>query len=63
MADLAAQLANARAMHEQVASQLEVRKARLRECDEEITALVRRRDELNKQVTDANVERKRLEHK
>ena len=46
-----------------VSAQLETQRARLRECDREISGLMKARDELNKQLTDTNVERKKIEHK
>ena len=63
VADLESQVTTARETYEEVASQLEVRRARLRECDQEIMALMKQKEELSKQLTDNNVERKKLEHK
>jgi len=53
----------ATAAYEEAAAQLEQRRARLRECDAEISGLARETEELSKQLTDSNVERKKLEHK
>jgi structural maintenance of chromosome 2 len=53
----------ATAAYDDAAAQLEQRRARLRECDAEISGLTREKEELSKQLTDSNVERKKLEHK
>ena len=63
VSDLEAQVATARKNFKTVAAQLEQQRARLRVCDKEISALVKTRDDLNKQLTDLNVERKKAEHK
>ena len=63
MADLGGRVAAAKEAYEAAAAQLERRRARLRECDREISGVVKERDDLAKQLTDAQVERKRLEHK
>lgn len=53
----------ARENYSAVSAQLETQRARLRECDKEISGLMKARDELNKQLTDTNVDRKKIEHK
>lgn len=63
VAALVAQVAATREEYQAVASQLEQHRARLRECDKEISALVKSQDGLNKQLSDTNVERKKIEHK
>ena len=63
VAELEAKVTAATAAHEEAAAQLEQRRARLRECDAEISGLAKEREELNRQLTDCNVERKKLEHK
>ena len=63
VADLGGRVAAAKEAYKAAAAQLERRRARLRECDREISGVVRDRDDLAKQLTDAQVERKRLEHK
>lgn len=45
-----------------VSAQLDQQRTRLRECDREIGALVKSRDQLNKQLADANVDRKKIEY-
>lgn len=61
--ELEKQAAAARRAYEESAAQLEQRRARLRECDKEISAVAREGEELSKQLTDTNVERQKLEHK
>ncbi len=63
MADLEEQVTAGRDNYSSVSAQLETQRARLRECDKEISGLMKARDELNKQLTDTNVDRKKIEHK
>lgn len=58
---LEAAVAAAAAAHADAAARLAARRARLKECDAEIRALEKARDELAALVTDADVERRRLE--
>ena len=63
VAALEAQVTAVQDKYTSASAQLETQRARLRECDKEISSLVKAREELNKQLTDTNVERKKIEHK
>lgn len=61
--ELGKKVNEAQQIFDETSKQLETRKIRLRECDGEISALLREIENSNKQLTDCNVERKKTEHK
>lgn len=61
--DLAARVAAGKAEYDSAASELEERRARLKACDRQISALAKAKAELVDKLTGLAVEQKKLGHK
>lgn len=62
-AELEKKVGEAQSVVDETSTQLKARRLRLQECDGEIAAVVKEIENLNKQLTDCSVERKKTEHK